>query len=144
MGNWQRQERLTAKQNEAEQAKKRAKIRAESRDVTPRGRGKRKWPRSKRQAEDVAAEADGWEDVDDEGGKRLAMNPRPQIEPAVDNEHATFGHTIVTMPSCSLPGQPLQAPDPSSFDEIAKPFTLHFPAPQDGQLQHPASENSNA
>lgn len=139
MGNWQRQMRLAAKQSEVE----RVKVRAESRNIVPERRRKRKSNYSKRQAEDVVAKADGWEDVDEKGEKRApsAMDAYHQTEPGVNNEHPTLDHTIETLPFWSLPGQTLQAADFSSFDAIANPVTPYFPAPQHWQLQeHPASE----
>lgn len=137
MGNWQRQKRLTAKQSEAE----RAKVRAESRNITPKGRRKRVPRNSEGQAEGVVAEADGWEDIDDKGEERArpAMESHRRIEPGVDNEHSTFGHTIETVPSWSLPSQPLQAADPSSSDESANLFTARVLTPQQ-LLQHPTFE----
>lgn len=95
IGNWQRQMRLTAKQSEAE----RAKIRAASRENASDGRWKRKLRHSKRQTEDVLAEADEWEGVDEiDRGALPATRSYRRTDPRVDSAHATYGHTFETVP----------------------------------------------
>jgi len=137
MENLERQKRLTAKQSEAE----RAKIRAESRNIAPEGRRKRKSNHSKTQAEGVIPEADDWEDIDEKGEERAwpAMDPHRRTEPGEDNVHPAFGHDIETLPSWPLPGQYLQAAG-FSIDAIANPCTPYILAPQHWQWQeHPVS-----
>ena len=91
MGNWQRHQRLTAKQGRAD----RASVRAKSRSTAPIRRQKRNMHRSERQAGDVVIDTEDWEDVEEEAEQsvRQEMQQDPRADYSVDDGYGLIPRT---------------------------------------------------
>lgn len=140
IGNWQRQKRLTAKQNEAE----RARYRAASRALALERRRKRKLSHLNGQTQNALAEAEDWEDVDDEGVcETPGMDPHRWPVPGVDIEYSAFGHATEVLPSWFSFGPPLAGTGQLMYGGIAEQSMPYFPTTQHWPLQSlPAADTS--